>query len=187
MIFLNIAFLIVFLSSSLVLLFSAPEKFLPALLNGANGAVTLSITLISVYAVWLGFLKVMENCGVLNCFSRLFKPLISKLFKVKDEKAQALITLNATANMLGMGGAATPAGVSAMARLDEIKSFEYSKAMLFIINTASLQLLPTTIIALRTKFGAIAPYDIILPVLLSGAVALVVGVILVKLFYRIKK
>ncbi len=183
----NIMFLIVFLASALAVVFNSPESFLPALLNGAKSAVTLSLTLSSVYAVWLGFLKILERCGILSGLSKILKPIISKIFKVNDENAVGLITINATANMLGMGGAATPAGVAAMARLEEIKNPEYSKAMLFVVNTASIQLLPATVIALRAEFGSVNPYNVLLPILLSSALSLAIGILLVKLLYGRKK
>lgn len=147
----------------------------------------LSVTLLSVYAVWLGFLKVCEHCGVLGGFSKLVKPAMSKLFRVSDEQALGLITVNVTANMLGMGGAATPAGVAAMERLEDMGGSAYCKSMLFVVNTASIQLLPTTVIALRAQYGSLSPYDVLPPVLLSGAVALFLGIIIVRIVYGRKK
>lgn len=179
----NILFLLIFILSAAAVAIVSPESFLPALLEGAKKAVALSATLISVYAVWLGFLKVCEHCGILHGFSKLVKPALTKLFRIEDENALGLITVNVTANMLGMGGAATPAGIAAMERLDELHSPAYCRSMLFVVNTASIQLLPTTVIALRVQYGSAAPYDILLPVLLSGALALVLGVIAVKLIY----
>ena len=161
----------------------APESFLPALLSGAKNAAALSATLLAVYTVWLGFLKVCEHCGILGGAAKMVKPALSKLFRAEDEEALGLITVNVTANLLGMGGAATPAGVAAMERLDKLGNAAYSKAMLFVVNTASIQLLPTTVIALRAQYGSGAPYDIILPVLLAGAISLTAGVLLVKLIY----
>ena len=164
----NILFLAMFILSAVAVAVRSPDAFLPALLEGAGNAVTLSVALVSVYAVWLGFLKVCEHCGILNGFSKLVKPAMSRLFRVSDETALGLITVNVTANMLGMGGAATPA---------------YCKSMLFVVNTASIQLLPTTVIALRAQYNSAAPYDILLPVLVSGAAALILGILAVKLVY----
>ena len=181
--FLNILFLVMFILSTVAVAIRSPDAFLPALLEGAGSAVTLSVALVSVYAVWLGFLKVCEHCGLLNGFSKLVKPAMSRLFRVSDETALGLITVNVTANMLGRGGAATPAGVSAMERLDGIGSPAYCKSMLFVVNTASIQLLPTTVIALRAQYNSAAPYDILRPVLVSGAAALILGILAVKLVY----
>ena len=173
--FLNILFLVMFILSTVAVAIRSPDAFLPALLEGAGSAVTLSVALVSVYAVWLG--------GLINGFTKLVKPAMSRLFRVSDETALGLITVNVTANMLGMGGAATPAGVSAMERLDGIGSPAYCKSMLFVVNTASIQLLPTTVIALRAQYNSAAPYDILLPVLVSGAAALILGILAVKLVY----
>ena len=89
--------------------------------------------------------------------------------------------------MLGMGGAATPAGISAMNLLDAAENRDYAQAMLFVVNCVSVQLLPTTVISLREKYGSSSSYDVILPVLLSSALALVVGALLVRLILGRKR
>ena len=92
-----------------------------------------------------------------------------------------------SANLLGMGGAATPAGISAMNLLGAAERPDYSRAMLFVVNCAGLQLLPATVISLREKFGAASSYDVILPIFLSSLLSLAVGALLVKLFLGRKR
>ena len=182
----NIAFLILFLASSVLIVLRSPSAFLPALLEGAQNALALGVTLAAVYTVWMGFLKIAEDAGITRGMARGLKPLTSRLFGTKKEDALGKIAVNLSANMLGMGGAATPAGVSAMRLLGE-KGSGYSQAMLFVVNCVSIQILPTTVVSLREKYGSASSYDVILPVLIASAASLLFAVLLVRLFYGRKK
>ena len=182
----NIAFLIIFIASSVVLLVTKPEAYLSALLSGAESSLALCFTLAVIYTVWLGLLNVAKDAGLTRALARGMKPVTSRLFRTKNEGALDKISVNLSANFLGMGGAATPAGVSAMKLLDG-KDEKYSRAMLFVVNCSGLQILPATVIALREKFGSVSSYDIILPVLLSCLVSLLVGMLLVRVIYGRKK
>ena len=117
--------------------------------SGAERAVSLCITLAAVYAVWLGILQVAEDAGALRGLARGMKPLTKKLFRTENESALEKIVVNLSANLLGMGGAATPAGISAMRLLGAEENARYSRAMLFAVNCAGLQLFPTTVVSLR--------------------------------------
>ncbi|HIY77550.1 MAG TPA: hypothetical protein H9728_00745 [Candidatus Borkfalkia excrementavium] len=183
----NIAFLILFLASSVLIVIRSPSAFLPALLEGAQNALALGVTLAAVYTVWMGFLKIAEDAGITRGMARGLKPLTSRLFGTKKEDALGKIAVNLSANMLGMGGAATPAGVSAMRLLGEEKGSGYSQAMLFVVNCVSIQILPTTVVSLREKYGSASSYDVILPVLIASAASLLFAVLLVRLFYGRKK
>lgn len=183
----NVLFLAVFLLSSAALVAEDPAAFLPALLGGAEKAVGLCLTLAAVYTVWLGLLRVAEDSGLLRGMARAVKPVTKKLFRTDDEEALGQIAVNLSANFLGMGGAATPAGVSAMKLLGRSERTEYARAMLFVINCAGLQLFPTTVISLRAGAGAASAYDVFLPILLSSAAALLLGAALVMLVYGRKK
>ena len=175
----NVLFLSVFLVCTAMLCVRDPAAFLPALLAGAERAVTLCITLAAVYAVWLGILQVAEDAGVLRGLARGMKPLTGKLFRAEKENALEKIAVNLSANLLGMGGAATPAGISAMRLLGAEKDAQYSRAMLFVVNCSGLQLFPATVVSLRAAAGASSAYDAVLPILLSSLCALVLGVLLV--------
>ena len=158
-----------------------PSAFLPALLSGAERAVSLCFTLAAVYAVWLGILQVAEDAGALRGLARGMKPLTKKLFRTENESALEKIAVNLSANLLGMGGAATPAGISAMRLLGAEENARYSRAMLFAVNCAGLQLFPATVVSLRAASGAASAYDVVLPILLSSLCALIMGVSLVML------
>lgn len=183
----NVLFFAVFFASALAVLLRAPETFLPALLSGAESALKLGATLAAVYTVWLGFLKIAEDAKLTRALAKRLKPVTSRLFRVKDENTLGHIAVNMSANLLGMGGAATPAGISAMNLLGAAERPDYSRAMLFVVNCAGLQLLPATVISLREKFGAASSYDVILPIFLSSLLSLAVGALLVKLFLGRKR
>ena len=175
----NAVFAAIFILSAAVLLVVDPSGFLPALLDGATRSATLSLSLLATYAAWLGLMKLWEESGVARGISKLLKPLCRKLFKTEDEEALSAIGMNLSANLLGIGGAATP---YAATLLDKSKNARYSSSMLFVINATSLQLIPTSVVAFRIAAGSASAADIILPTMLATAFSSVLGVLLVKLF-----
>ena len=183
----NVLFLVVLIVCTALICVRDPSAFLPALLSGAERAVSLCFTLAAVYAVWLGILQVAEDAGALRGLARGMKPLTKKLFRTENESALEKIAVNLSANLLGMGGAATPAGISAMRRMERSENKNYAQAMLFVVNCAGLQLLPVTVVSLREKFGSASSYDVILPVMLASLFALVLGAALVRVFCGAKK
>ena len=182
----NVLFAAVFGASCLFVAWADPAAFLPALLRGAEKAVGLCVALAAVYAVWLGFLKVAEHAGALRAVSRGLRPLTRRLFRTDDERALEQIAANLSANLLGMGGAATPAGIAAMRLLGAGERAEYARAMLFAVNCAGFQLLPATVLALRAQSGAADPYSVYLPILLASLSALLLGAVLVRVVYGIR-
>ncbi|PWM51389.1 MAG: hypothetical protein DBX39_01895 [Bacillota bacterium] len=182
----NVIFVCIFVISGVLLILRDPAAFLPAMLEGSKNALMLGVTLAAVYAVWLGFLKIAEDAGLLKGFSKVLKPLTAKFFRTKDEKALEQISVNLAANLLGMGGAATGAGVCAMRLLDE-RGETYARAMFFVVNCAGVQLLPATVLSLRVQSGSAAPYDIVFPALLAALAALAIGAVLVRIVYGRKK
>lgn len=177
----NVLFLCVFVLSSGLVILRDPSAFLPALLEGAGGAVTLALSLSAAYAVWLGFLQIAEDAGFLRGMSRAMLPLTRRLFATKNEKALEQISVNLAANLCGMGGAATGAGVCAMRLLDKER---YAQEMFFVVNCAGLQLLPSTVLSLRVQAGSADPLSILLPALLASLASLLLGALLVRLFCR---
>ena len=114
----NAIFFFLFLVCGVAVLFTDPELFLSTTLGGASAAATLSIALLSSYAVWLGLMQVWEECGLTKKLSHLLSPLLSKLFKTKNQATVSAISMNLAANMLGIGSAATPYGIQAVKLLD---------------------------------------------------------------------
>lgn len=151
------------------------------MLAGGEKAAALSLSLLAVYCVWLGFFKVMEKSGLSDKLSRAVFPAARRLFRSDDREAVMLASCNLTANFLGLPGAPTPLGVSAVEKFCAGGN-HYAADMLFVLNATSLQLLPTTVIALRAAAGSASPADIFLPTLLATALSTVLGAALVKLF-----
>ncbi len=169
-----------------MLLFRNPEAFLPALLAGGERAGTLCLALLAVYGVWLGFFAMVEDARLDRSLARWLRPVLSALFRTRDERALSAISNNLTANLLGLGGAATPAGVTAAGLLADTSEREHDCAMLFVLNATSLQLLPTTVLSLRLQYASASPYDILLPTLIATLFSTLAGVLAVKLLYRKK-
>jgi len=183
----NVIFTFVFLLAALASLLAEPAQFLSSLVDGAGKSASLCIALLGTYAVWLGLMKVWEDSGVADCASRLLKPLSRKLFKTDDEQTLTAISMNLSANLLGLSGASTPYGVKAASLLDQSEHAEYASAMLFVLNATSIQLIPTSIIGLRTALKSVAPADILLPTLLTTVFSTLLGVALTALFLSPKR
>lgn len=163
------------------------DAALASLLAGANEAVTLCVSLLGAYMFWMGLMGVMQRCGLMESLSRRLRPVIRFLFPDAD-RAAAPISLNLAANMLGMGNAATPFGLEAMKLLNENnpRPTVATNAMctLLAVNASCLELLPTTLIALRQTYGSAAPASVVLPTLLSSACATIAAVILCKVLSK---
>lgn len=182
----NILFTLVFLICTFLLLCTSPDTFLSALLEGAGKGATVSVSLIATYCVWLGLMRVWEDSGAARGISKLLKPILKRLFKTEDEEALQAISMNTSVNLLGISGAATPYGIKAANLLDKTENAEYSSAMLFVLNATSLQLIPTSIIAVRVAMHSASPNDIVIPTLLATLLSTVIGVVLTRVFIRPK-
>lgn len=160
-----------------------------AVFTGAKEAITLSIGLISILVFWLGMMRIAEDSGLLSKLSALFKPLISKLFPEvpSSHPAMGYILSNMIANMFGLGNAATPLGIKAMEELKELNGGrnEASRSMItfLAINTASITLIPTTVIAIRMNYDSANPTDIVGPTLVATAVSAVAAILIDRFFY----
>ena len=168
------------------LLYTNPAGVLDTMINASSGAFKLSLELCAIYAVWLGILELVDASGLSEKLAKLLRPLIRKLFKIKDTETEKMIALNMSANMLGLGNASTPMGINAMKRLDDGSGIaNHAVIMLIVLNSTSIQLLPSTVIGLRATAGSTSPADIILPTLISTICTFILGIILVKIFGKI--
>ena len=183
----NILFLFLFAVCGVCMLVKAPDLFLATLLEGGGKAATTCLALLSSYAVWMGLIRIWEDCGFAKKVAKLVKPLAKKLLLTDDEECLEAVSMNLSVNLLGISGAATPYGVKAANLLDKTEHAEYSSAMFFVLNATSLQLLPTSMVALRTSLQSIAPADIIFPTLITTLFSTLLGVSLTILFLRPKK
>ncbi len=159
--------------------------------NGLSKAFELIVTLSPIMCFWSGIMEVAEASGITKTVSRLLSPVTTLLFgkKYKNTDAMRCISMNMSANLLGMGNAATPLGLEAMRALDALNPTpeRASKAMcmFIIINTASLQLIPSSVIALRSQYGSQSPSDIILPSIITTICAFTLGTLSAKIFERL--
>jgi spore maturation protein A len=175
------------LFSYALILFTNPNLALSAMLEAGNMSVALTFNLLAINSIWLGIMNIVEKTGLNNKISSLLKPLIRFLFKNTDKETDKYLAVNISANLLGMGGAATPMGIMAMKSMDDKSGVATDNMlMLIILNATSLQLLPTTILSLRTAAGSANPGDIILPSLISSLLNTLIGIGIVKLLNRLR-
>ena len=161
-----------------------------AALNGAQSAVELSFSMAGVLCLWSGVMEVLNACGLSQKIAGCFHPLLHRLLPQasRDSETLAAVSANVSANLLGLGNAATPLGIQAACRMargcggtasDEL-------CLLVVLNTASIQLLPATVASVRAAFGSAAPFDILPAVWISSAASVTVGLVTARLLSRHK-
>lgn len=182
----NVIFALVLILSTVVLIFVSPDSLLSAMLNGGNKALNLTTKMVVIYAVWLGVFEMLSQSGLAKKFAKILKPVNNKLFGQLPEQANNYMSLNISANILGMSGATTPMGIKSIQELEKHPNTEYAIAMFFVINATSVQIIPSSVLALRTAMNSASPSDIILPTILSTLLSTVIGVLLVKIFIKKK-
>ncbi|WP_174734059.1 nucleoside recognition domain-containing protein [Mesobacillus harenae] len=160
-----------------------------AIFTGAKEAVTLCIGLISILVFWLGMMKIAEEAGLLAKLSQLCRPLVKGLFPEvpKDHPAMGYILSNMVANMFGLGNAATPLGIKAMEELKRLNGGKDSASRSMItflaINTSSLTLIPTTVIAIRMNYNSASPTDIVGPTIIATLCSTIGAIMIDRYFY----
>ena len=153
-----------------------------AVLTESVSAVDLGIYMLGAMCVWGGVMRVAEKSGITDILSKFFSPFLKLFFKGIDTKGKAFsaICMNITANLLGLGNAATPFGIEAMKELekeDNCKETASINMIIFaVINTASFTIIPTTVAALRLKNGSENPLEILPAVIITSAITLIVSI-----------
>lgn len=168
------------------------EEVNKALFQSANEAVTLTISLVSVLVFWLGLMNIAEKAGILRALAKIWKPVIHRLFPdiPKDHPAIGYILSNVTANMFGLGNAATPMGLKAMEEMKKISNTNVaSRSMItfLALNTSGFTLIPTTVIAIRMQYGSMSPTEIVGTTIIASAISVSSAIILDRLFYHVNK
>ena len=160
-----------------------------AAVEGAQAAVELCVSIAGMLCLWTGVMEVMRRSGLAEGLSRLLRPVLSALFPQVsgDRGVMDSISANVSANLLGLGNAATPLGIEAVRRMERKTPGTASDAMcmLVVCNTASIQLIPTTVASVRAAAGSSSPFDILPAVWLASALSVGVGIAACKLFARI--
>lgn len=169
-----------------LMLFTDPAAAVNSMITGAHSAVELSLNLLALYAFWLGFFALIERLGLSRGLERLLRPVISRLFPSCDTETRKYITMNVSANLLGLGNAATPMAISAIKRMDNgSPKASVDMIMLTVISATSLQILPTTVIGMRATAGSANPADFLFPSLVATVLSTFIGIVGVKLCAKI--
>jgi spore maturation protein A len=161
-----------------------------AIFQSANEAVTLCIGLISILVFWLGIMRIAQDSGLLDKLSYLFRPIVKRLFPEvpADHPAMGYILSNMMANMFGLGNAATPLGIKAMEQLKELnggRDYASRSMITFLaINTSSLTIIPTTVIAIRMNYESASPTEIVGPTLIATFLSTVGAILIDRYFYH---
>lgn len=160
-----------------------------AAMEGAAAAVTLCLGIGGMICLWSGVMEVMKRSGLLEKLSKLLRPVLLKLFPsaAKDNEVLDALAANTSANLLGLGNAATPAGIKAatgLLRLSGKKTASDELCRLVVMNTASIQILPTTVATVRAAAGAQAAFDILPAVWISSVASVTVGLIACEIFSK---
>lgn len=164
-----------------------------AAIESANTAVELSIGLVGVMSLWLGLMKLAEKAGIVNAIGRLLKPIMKRLFPEVPENHPAMgsMVMNMAANFLGLGNAATPLGIKAMKELQDLnpdkETASNSMCMFLAINTSSVTLVASTVIAYRVAAGSNNPAEIIGPTIIASVIGTAVAIIAAKLLEKLSR
>lgn len=189
----TIWFIMVSLSLIISMLCGNAEKCALSAIEGAGEGIKLVLSLCGSMCFWSGIMEIAEKSGVINIFSNLLKPITKKLFPKLREGSEAMgaIVMNITANIFGMSNAATPMGLRAMEELqklnDDKKTASSQMCTFVLINTASVQLIPTTLIALRSTYGSAEPTKIIVPIWITSVTVLLSALFFGAVFKHFSK
>ena len=158
-------------------------------LDGAAAGVELCLSMMGVLCLWMGVMEVMERSGIARGLTRLLRPAVRRLYPdfARDEGVMDAVSANLSANLLGLGNASTPLGLEASRLMAERTPGTASDGlcMLVVCNTASFQLIPTTVASVRLSAGCATPFDILPAVWLASAMSVAVGILAAKIFARV--
>lgn len=169
------------------------EKVNNSIFESTKDAVELSITLLGTICLWNGIMEIATKTSITYKLTKILKPINGFLFPElkKEEKLNKEISMNMIANILGLGNAATPIGLKVMKSLQNINekkdTVSNSMAMFIVINTASLQLIPTTVIAIRSSMNSQSPTKIIFPVWFATICAALTAIMVTKILTKRSK
>lgn len=157
--------------------------------QGVQQAITFCLTVGGMICLWSGVMEVMRRSGIAAGLSKLLQPVLRRLFPHASRDAQTLdaLSMNVSANLLGLGNAATPLGVQAVQQMKLRSGGDAASdemCMLIVMNTASMQLLPTTVASVRAGLGAAKPFEILVPVWLASVCSVGAGIFAAKVLRR---
>ena len=177
------------LSLVCALILGNQSQLAPAAMEGAAQAIQLGISMAGALCLWMGVMEVMDRAGLAGKLAKLFQPLLGRLYPdfAGDKGIMDTIAANVAANLLGLGNAATPLGLEAARRMSRRSPgiASDSLCMLVVCNTASIQLIPTTVAAVRMAAGCETPFDILPAVWVTSLLSVTVGITAAKIFSKI--
>ncbi len=180
--------LIILLSSIGTLLFCDPSAAVTAMVKGSHDAVNLAMELVALYAFWLGFFAILEKTGISNKLAKILRPVVRFLFPGVKDDTEKFITMNMSANILGLGNASTPMAIRAINSMDDDGGkASINMIMLVVISSTSLQLLPSTVIGMRASHGSANPSDFLIPCMIATIVSTFIGIACVKILWQFLK
>ncbi len=183
-------FIMIFLGILVGLITGNGEIISNSIIKTADSTVSLIIGLVGIMCFWCGVMKVAEKSGFTQKLAKVLKPILKLIFKeaAKDEKALGAIVMNITANMMGLGNAATPFGIKAMEEMNRLNKEKgrasNDMALFLVLNAACIQLIPSTVISIRTATGSSNPGAIIIPAVIASTIAAIAGTIYSKILQR---
>lgn len=187
----SFVWLVIMLVSITVLLFIQPSAALEAMIKGANDSVALALNLVALYGIWLGVFEILEQTGISDKLARLLRPVVRRLFRGENEETEKYVSMNISANLLGLGNAATPMGIGAVGSMlpspDDPKKASSNMIMLIVISATSLQIFPSTVIGMRAAAGSANPADFLLPCIVATVCSTALGILGVKLIERFRR
>ncbi len=172
------------IGSLVKMIFTSPESVLTVMTESVTQSFELCVRLAGAYCVWLGFISIMREIGALSAIGSLLRPVTKKLFGVLSPMAEEYISVNMSANLIGVANASTPTAVKATEEMGKGKTnLTRGMAMLFLINASGLELLPSTVMGLRASAGSNSPADIFLPCLIVTVVTTALSILFAWLFF----
>lgn len=167
------------------------ENLNSSIFDSVNDAINLTISLLGTMCLWCGIMQIANKTSVIDKLTKILKPLIRIIFPKISTKTEKDISMNMIANILGLGNAATPLGLKAMKSMQEENPkkeiLSDSMAMFIIINTASIQIIPTTVIAIRSSMGSSNPTAIVVPIWIASVITATAGIVITKIFIKLDK
>ena len=183
----------IILSFSFAIFTGNLENLNNSIFDSTNSAISLSIDLLGSMCLWSEIMKIASKTSLIENLTKLLAPILNLLFPdlKRNKKIKKEISMNVTANILGLGNAATPLGLKAMKSMQEENrnkdTLSDSMFMFIVLNTASIQLIPTTVIAIRNSLGSQNPTSIVFPTWISTIISALVGIFVAKIVIRLTR
>ena len=183
-------FLILFIGIVIGMLTGKGEILSKAVVSSTTSSVELVVGLVGMMCLWCGIMKIAEKSGLTDNLAKMLRPILKIIFREtgKNQKAMSSITMNITANMMGLSNAATPFGIKAMEEMQKNNNVKDTAsndmALFLVLNAACIQFLPTTVISIRAAYNSQNPAVIILPAVIATGTAAALGIVYCKILQR---